>query len=140
MARTTQGKVVGLLRRDFDADALPDLTGFIDTASAVVDRVVNCALGKGLSLGAPTLELIERWLAAHYYTRSDLTYASNTTDGASASFHGQTGMALDASFYGQSALDLDWTGCLNAVSKRQRAGAAWLGKPPSAQIDYVDRD
>jgi len=140
MARTTAKKVEGVLLRDYDFQEPPDLTPFVATANSITTRVAACATAKGATIPAETLELIERWLAAHYYTRSDKAFASKSTSGASASYQGQTGMGLEASFYGQTALDLDPSGCLVAISKRARAGAVWLGKPKSDQIPYNLRD
>lgn len=118
----------------------PSLTPFIDTAAAIVDRVEACAILKSKTLTATELELVERWLAAHFYAVSDKPYASRSTSGASGSFHGQTGMYLEATLYGQTAMRVDYSGCLAALNKRATAGAMWLGKPPSEQIAYVDRD
>ncbi len=123
-----------------DYDGTRDLTPFIDAASAIVDRVVTCATAKGITLSASVLELIERWLAAHAYCLSDQTFASKSTAGASASFHGQTGMHLESTRYGQMAAALDYSGCLNSIGNRRSAGGFWLGLPPSGQTDYADRD
>ena len=131
---------------DYDANpevgSAPSLTPFIDTANVVVTRVAACALRKGITLSAAELELIERWLAALYYCQSDKPYASRSTAGASGSFHGQTGMYLTSTLYGQTALNIDSSGCLDAIANgpRKTATASWLGKAPSEQTDYMDRD
>jgi hypothetical protein len=119
--RTTAALVQGVLLADYDTLTNPDLTGFIAAASAVVDRVVTLAAQKGVTLSAGVnyeQELIERWLAAHFYTRSDQAYRSKSTGGASASFQGSTAMSLDASYYGQTAVNIDYSGALNAIGKR----------------------
>lgn len=144
MARTDADAVKGILLDDYDpapevGDAV-DLSPFIATATVIVSRVATCAAAKDLTLSAEELELIERWLAAHCYAMSDQTLASTSTEGASASFHGQTGMRLEATKYGQMATTLDFSGCLTAIDKRQVARGFWLGKPRSEQIPYVDRD
>lgn len=127
---------------DYDAVENPSLAPFIDTASAVVDDVAKCATDKDETLTSVRLELIERWLAAHFYVCSDQTYSSKSTDGASASFHGQTGMYFESSRYGQTAMRLDPSGCLNALgsSERKVASGFWLGKRRSEEIEYRDRD
>ena len=142
MARTTAAAVQAVLApgKDYDTEDEPSLDPFIDTATAIVDRVEDCAVAKDRTLTDAELELIERWLAAHLYAMSDQTYASKSTAGASASFHGQTGMHLEATKYGQTALTVDYSGCLSAISKRQVARLVWLGKPPSEQLPYTDRD
>ncbi len=140
--RTTTSAVAAVMLpgKDYDTDAAPSLQPFIDTASVIVDRVNTCATNKGITLSVGELELIERWLAAHCYCMSDQTYASKNTEGAGASFHGQTGLNLDATKYGQMAQSLDYSGCLSAINKRARASGFWLGKAPSSQINYNDRD
>ena len=145
MARTNSTNVQGVLRLgsqggDYDDANSPSLTPFIDTATAIVDRVNTCATDREVTLTTAELELIERWLAAHCYVQTDQSYASKSTAGASASFHGQTGMGLENSKYGQMALSLDPSGCLKAISQSRKVRAVWLGKIPSEQTDYVDRD
>lgn len=144
MARTSSASVQALLLpgRDYDTDDAPSLTPFIDTASAIVDDVDECATDRGYTLGSTRLELIERWLAAHFFQQSDQGYASKSTAGASASFHGQTKMYLESTKYGQTAVRLDKSGCLQAIASEERKAvqADWLGKPPSTQTDYSERD
>lgn len=143
MARTTSTLVQGVLVNDYGPDYqdnYPSLDPYIDTASAIVDRVAACAIDRDMTLSSTELEILERWLAAHCYTQMDQTFASPSTEGASASFHGQTGMGFEGSKYGQMALRLDWSGCLQIIDKRQFAGGIWLGKPVSEQTPYDSRD
>jgi hypothetical protein len=51
-------------------------------------------------------------------------------------------MYLEATLYGQTATRLDKSGCLAALATGERkvAGGVWLGRRPSEQTDYVDRD
>ena len=51
-------------------------------------------------------------------------------------------MGFDATLYGQTAKRLDVTGYLAKLDKpdRPKAGSIWLGKAPSEQTDYEDRD
>jgi hypothetical protein len=145
VARTTSDAVRAVLRPgsqggDYDDANSPSLAPFIDAASAMVDDAAACAADQDVPLPAARQELVERWLAAHCYCLSDRTFASRSTLGASASFAGQTGMNLDATFYGQQAMALDSSGCLRALGAGNRAAATWLGKAPSAQTPYIDRD
>lgn len=148
MARATADSVRAVLAPggDYDLDRNPDLTPFITASALLVARVEECAADKDYVLTEDELTAIEDWLAAHFYVVSDQTYASKSTDGASASFHGQTGMYLDSSRYGQTAKVIDTSGCLStlvetAQAQVQRKSAIyWLGKPPSDQLDYVERD
>jgi len=141
MARTSSSAVQAILGPNYDAEAATDVSPFIATATAVVDRISSEASGRGLTIDSTMLEIIERWLAAHYYGISDQFYSSRSTDGASGSFQGQTQMGFDATLYGQQAKRLDWTGTLAAMDSN--AGVpqmVWLGKPPSTQLAYEDRD
>jgi hypothetical protein len=126
-ARTTSNSVKALLLRQYDANAAPSLTPFIDTATVLVDRMV-AEDADGL-LTAAELELIERYLAAHFYLHSDQALMSKSTGGASGSFQGQTGIGLDGSQYGQTAKRLDVTGYLVRMDQPQRpvSQVEWLG-------------
>lgn len=142
-ARTNSAAVQGVLGDDYgpkEDGTLPDLTPYIATASAIVDRVITCATRKGYTLSCTETELIERWLAAHFYAVSDKPYQSRSTEGASGQFSGQTAMGFDANQYGQMAQRVDYSGCLRNLDKQQRAGAAWLGKPASQQQSWQDRN
>ncbi len=140
--RTNSNAVILLMGDDFGLRAdgsTPDLAPYIASASAMVDRVQVCALARmsPITLTTVELELIERWLSAHLYTKSDPTYSSKNTQGASGSFiRGPE----NAEPYRDGAINVDYSGCLNAILRRQFAGSLWLGKPPSAQIPVEDRD
>ena len=139
MSRTTAAAVKLVLNRDYDFKHDPDLTPYIDAASSLVDDVADCAVAKGAALSDAKLELIERWLSAHFYQQSDMGFASKSTQGASASFHGRTDMGGDSTLYGQSAQALDPSGCLRALLKGARASLEWLGKTTAEQIPYDQR-
>lgn len=147
MARTTSAAVALVLgdsstheKAAGDYDGVRDLSPFIETASALVDDVVDCASEKDITISDTRAELIERWLAAHAYALSDQTYKSKSTDSASASFHGETGKGIESTKYGQMALSLDPSGCLKELSAGVRVEMIWGGKPVSEQIAYEDRD
>lgn len=130
MARTTSTLVQGILGGNWDGKS--SLTPYIATATAIIDRVVVCATAKELTLSDTTLELMERWMAAYYYTKMDPLYRRKKTERAEGDFGDRS--------YKEAALDLDHTGCLNSLLGKVRAGGFWLGKAPSDQTDYVDRD
>lgn len=142
MARTTVGAVKAVLAagHDYDERRQPSLLPYVDIASSVVDDVVACAAARGSPLSAVKQELVERWLAAHYYKSSDQQYASKNTAGAGASFSGQTGKGIEGTKYGLAALDADPSGCLFEQAGHQVALGLWLGKAPSEAIPYRDRD
>ena len=142
MARTDATAV----RAVIEVSSSLDLTAFITAASLVVDRIDACATSRGITLGTTLLTEIETWLAAHLVSFRDQQYSEKQTDGASAKFQGQTGTGLDGSMWGQFAKQLDYSGCLAEIDKESKEGGkpsvgfTWLGKPPSEQTDYVDRD
>lgn len=111
-----------------------DLVPFIRAASAIVDRVITCASKRkpAVTLTAEEKRLLEAWLAAHYYSAKSPQMTSKGTQSASGSFQ--------VTPYLEYAYGLDPSGCLRSIMQGQRASAAWLGKPKSDQIAYVDRD
>lgn len=141
MSRTTSAAVQALLGENYDGSTT--LTGFIDTASAVVDRVDD--LDTDGILSTTNLELIERWLSAHFYAQADPLYQSRSNGGASGSFQGQTAMVFSNTNYGQQAMALDFTMALSKMSQeaieggRRKAGFTWLGKNKVSQTDYEQR-
>lgn len=130
--RTTAEEVKEILGDNYDSVNCPRLTPFIDVANVMIDDVVTCAATKGITHSAAKLRQMERLLAAHYYTISDPLYKSKQTADASATF-------MDRSYL-EAAKMLDNSGCLTAAVSGQRAGLTWLGKPPSEQYDYDERD
>lgn len=145
MPRTTAGAVRSILGEgedgyQYDSETEPSLTSFIETASAITDDVQACAVAKGGGHTAARLELIERWLAAHFYCVMDPTYQERWTGKAKGIYQGRSGMYLDSTRYGQHAQILDGTGCLAALGNSKRVRLAWLGKRPSEQLPYWQRD
>lgn len=144
MARTTPDKVKEILGDNYDSDKCPSLFPFIERANLLVDRVAECADDRDKSLTAGELKGLETWLSAHFYWQMDRGYTSESTDGASGAYTGQFGQGLTSSPYGQAALDMDYSGCLKDITGGGdgvvQAVVQWLGKPPSSQIDYLDRD
>lgn len=139
--RTTSVLVKGILGDNYDTLVNPDLTPAITAANMVMNRVATMASTKGMALSTTELELIERWLSAHFYCVNDPLYTSRSTQGASGSF--QVGQAIEgfgSTEYGRQAMAMDYSGCLKVMSTKQRAVMTWLGKPPSAQIRYNQRN
>jgi hypothetical protein len=121
MSRTSPTAVQNILGTEYDVTNRPSLNGFIDTASADVDDVLANDV-QGL-MTPNRLELIERWLAAHYYQISDPGYKSRTTAGASGSFNGETTMVFMSTRYGQQACAIDSTGWLAKRSDEVTKGS-----------------
>lgn len=125
MARVTSSQVQAVLGNNYDGSK--DLSAYIATATILTDRTVLCAANKSVTIDSDTAAQLETYLAAHFYTLHDPTYSSRSTQGASGSFHGQTGKGLESSMYGQTAILMDPSGCLNSFDKRQKASMIWLG-------------
>lgn len=135
MARTTDSAVAEVLGNDYDGCA--SLRPRIASANLLVSRVATCATAKGQTLSAAELEMLERILAAHFYTKTDPVYASKSTNGASASFvRGNK----EPEPYKDWAISMDPSGCLNALMNRQTADIFWGGKTEPEQLDYRERN
>lgn len=144
--RTTVADVEAILISNKQYDGSTSLQPFLDTAVPLVDWLVTKDTDSLLS--AAMLERIEAYLSAHFYGHADQFVQSKSTGRATGAFQGQTAMVLMATYYGQTACLLDVTGNLAARSKDAEqgkptdygVGVTWLGRPPSTQTDYVDRD
>lgn len=134
MPRTTATLVQSLLGADYGplpSGSLPDLNQYIAGATLFINRVVTCSQTKGIPLTPDEAEYCERCVSAHYYQMSDPAYKARNTSSASGTFFGQDGKGMEATRYGQLAIMADTSGCLNALAKRQTAGAFWGGTCPA---------
>lgn len=143
MSRASVDDVKAIIEYD-DIDR-PDLRPHIRAAENLVNWLENtCDVDNVLTNGQ--LRDIETWLAAHFYNIRDQGYQTKSTQSASGTFQGQTAMHLQSSYWGQTAMLLDVTGCLAKLNKEMEEGGKrkvkvkWLGKAPSSQTDYKDRD
>jgi hypothetical protein len=142
--RTTDTAVKAILLGNYDLEDTPDLTAFMDSAAILIKRVEACD-SNGV-LDEEDLEIIERWLSAHFYSHADQLLQSKSTGDASASFQGRTGMGLESTQYGQTAMNLDGSGCLEKINDQMKKGGKpkpsinWMGKAVSQQTAYGDRD
>lgn len=100
-----------------------DLAPFIETAAALVDRVEQAGLQN-----SDRLELIERWLAAHFYTVRDPRTTSESAGPVSATYQSVVGPGLRTSQYGQVAITLDETGTLRKISEPVEISVHFLGQ------------
>jgi hypothetical protein len=133
MAAYTNATLVGTV---IDVDPDDTVTAFIDTAHILVTRCCETA-----HYTTDEKEMIERWLAAHFY---DINRPRNIQEGASGVYERAEntlpGRGLWATKYGQQALMLDTAGGLalmnNALLTSKgalpggppRASTAWLGE------------
>lgn len=134
MARTTPQLVQKVLLNDYDVEGAPDLGPAIDSASVLVEDLRLFGLRRDLVVDETRLEIVERWLAAHFYAVSDRPFANRSTGGAGAGFDGKTGQGLDFTGYGQHAKVLDPTGFLSSLGSggsegavRPKVGGFWAG-------------
>jgi len=130
MARTTSEAVEDILGDNYDDSS--SLTRYITTANVIVTRVSACATERGYTLSSDELELMEMWLAAHFYTIMDPIYKRKKTERAEGEFY-------DWRSYLEAAKALDPSGCLAAIMAKKVA-LHWGGLPKSEQTDAEDRD
>lgn len=138
VVRTTVDEVKKVLGSNYGAmsdGTFPDLTPYVRTAANIVARVKDAAFNDDdVTLTVYELEMMERWLAAHFYTVMDPVYLSRSTISASGSF------ATDKDRYKEAACSIDPTGTLRAILAGNVATAIWMGKPVSVQTPYRDRN
>lgn len=123
--------------REYDSDI--SLTPFIRMANVLTDRVSEKDTDSLLSDNE--LAEIERWLSAHFYETRDHELSSEINEKAEGTYVGQFAKGLERTRAGQNAMLFDETGYLRRISNGTViAKAVWLGKAPSNQTDYADRD
>lgn len=120
MARTTPELVRGIV----ETDGTTDLEPFILAAESLVTEVCEPA-----GYSDERLELIERWLSAHFYQIFDTPTSSEKAGSVSESKQYHIELGLNQTRYGQQAMLLDTKGGLRSVNsgKRRVVGAFWLG-------------
>jgi len=132
--RTTKEAVEAILEVDCF-----ELQPFIDTASCTVDELV----AKGAydeTNDAKRLELIERWLSAHFYSTASPRSSSEKAGTAAESYQYKVDLYYASTMYGQQALALDTSGCLASDNKNIKDGKRTkiqvLGSPRSCPVRY----
>ena len=129
MSRTSSSDVELII----EVDAGADLDPFIETASLLVTK--HCVTLGGLSedSDAEELELVERWLSAHFYSIFSPRAKSESAGPVSQSIESKVDLGFDVTRHGQQAMRLDSTGQLaklNEDSKRggkSTVGMTWVG-------------
>lgn len=117
MARTTSELVGGII----EVDATISLTPFILVANELVTEKCTGTQGPTTAYSDERLEVIERWLAAHFYAIRDTRVASESA-GVSASYQYKLGLNMSVTMYGQQAMLLDTNGQLAKLSKGMEDG------------------
>lgn len=102
---------------EVDATISTDLVPFMTAANMIVTKACTSS-----GYTAEELEMIERWLAAHFYTIRDNRVASEGVKGINASYQHAVGLMLKSSMQGQTAMVLDTHGNLAALSARMERG------------------
>lgn len=103
--RTNNDAVASIVELD---PGIVDISPFILTANSLV---TSCCSGVGYD--NYTLELIERWLAAHFYKIRDQAVAMENVKGVQEQYQYKLGLNLNATMYGQQAMMIDVKGGLS---------------------------
>jgi len=125
MSRTTDEAVRGIIEFDEDIDADP----FILAASSMVDD--HCT---DSDYSDAKLEIIERWLAAHFVAILVKQVTGERAAVVSQNFALPVSLKLDGTTYGQQAMLLDSDGNLAAHNERLKKGE---GKVPDIDLDWL---
>jgi hypothetical protein len=135
MARTTAELVTALFEEGTVDDGV-DLTPYIEASSMVVDRVVATAKDDYGSdyYNNIQLEIIERWLAAHYFSVRSPASVFEGAGKVQSSYESKVDLNLNNTRFGQAALSLDTAGGLARLQQSLLKGGrikplvVWLGK------------
>lgn len=131
MARTTSALVGGII----ELDSSITITPFILVANELVTELCSSD-----DYTSTRLELIERWLSAHFYSVRDPRAEVEKAGPVSEKFQSKVDLGFDTSHYGQMAMRLDTEGGLAALNeqikrgKKVTVGATWLGTADPTDI------
>ena len=132
MARTTIAAVQKII--SYDAVLIPDIQPFIDDANVMVTNIIGTAASEA------TLEMVERYLAAHLIGISDPRIQSEQVRTIQASYQVKLSDGLGITHYGSMAMQLDTSGKLSRWNKAVIAGMAsafslvWGGKDVATDV------
>lgn len=115
-----------------------DFDPFIETATDIVDDV---AVEAGSNYDSVKLELIERWLSAHFVAIYESQPDRYEIGPAEQETMTNIGRGLDLTKWGQMAQVLDNRGYLSTLSKKRKtASVVWLGETTPERSDINDAD
>jgi len=120
--RTTSAQVAEIIEVDPDIGLDP----FMLVANELVTEVCSEA-----GYTVERLELIERWLSAHFYTNRDPRPTREEAGPVRETYQSAVDLNLNTSHYGQTAMLLDTAGglaLLNKLKTRRVMSVTWLGK------------
>jgi len=118
MPRTTPDLVEGII----DVEPGVDVTPFITIGNNVTTRFLGSSGLDGDGIGT-TLEIIERWLSAHYYAIFDAQTNLVRSGTGQANYNVKINFGLQLTHWGQTAMFLDTTGTLarqNNIIQQER--------------------
>ena len=134
MARTDSTKLATLIA----LDSLVSSDAAILTANELVTEKCN---DSGYS--ESRLELIERYLAAHFYAIRVKQTKSEKVDVITVNYIGVTGMGLNYTPWGQTAMQLDTAGSLRNLNNgysSSEIGITYLGNMSTDQLNEISDD
>ncbi len=130
--------------RGIEVEASIDLTPFIESANMIVTE--PCAAST-IGYSTERLEMIERYLSAHFYTLRDPRAESEKAGSVASKYQSKVDLGYNASHYGQMALRLDTNGGLasseaslrKGISKSTAVGITHAGKITVEQESQAQR-
>ena len=141
--RTTRAQIAGII--ELDAEIVPDdnaMEAFISIASEFVTECCTGTSGPTSSYSEARLELIERWLSAHFYTNRDPRLTNEKAGPVGGTFQSKVDLGFDTSHYGQTAMRLDTNGGLAEVNigtkngtNTNTIGVAWGGSTTNYDLE-----
>jgi hypothetical protein len=133
--RTTYAEVAKII--EVDTTITTDLVPFIEAANALVTEVCTDS-----GYTTERLELIERWLSAHFYAIRDPRPETEKAGSVSVKYQSKVELGFDVTHYGQMAMRLATAGELAALNNqaknggKQTVGVSWLGE---SDADFEDK-
>jgi hypothetical protein len=131
--RTTDAAVRGIIETVVTTSLVPFMTAANELVTELCAPVLATD-GVTPYYTAARLELIERWLSAHFYTNLDPRAVSEKISVISERFQSKVDLNLATSHYGQTAMILDtkgglarWNEDIKKGIKRIDARIKWLG-------------
>jgi hypothetical protein len=129
--RTTAELVGGVIEVDEEISLDP----FILAASSLVDQIQDYITTESVpeSTNGMThderLEMIETWLAAHFYAIRDPQAIREQAGPVGAQYPSRVDLGLKLTHWGQQAIAMDTTGTLLRISKGggKKVGMFWAG-------------
>jgi len=120
--RTTRIAVAAIIEIDGTViTSDDDMAPFIEVANSLVTDVCSDS-----SYTDAKLELIERWLSAHFYAIRDPRAVSEHAGPVGATFESRVDLGFNVTRYGQQAMRIDTAGGLAALDKRSSSGRAQI--------------